>query len=181
VDSKNPLKAQYAKQCLLARRLVESGVRFVELTCVKGIRFIAPWDDHDNIQEGHRKNAEVVDQPVAALITDLAQRGLLDSTLLVFAGEFGRTPFAQGSRGRDHNPQGFSIWMAGGGVKGGFHYGSTDEFGYRAVDQVVSMHDLHATILHLLGIDHERLTFRWGGRDFRLTDVYGNVVKACLA
>jgi hypothetical protein len=181
VDSKNPLTAQYAKQCLLARRLVESGVRFVELTCVKGIRFIAPWDDHDNIQEGHRKNAEVVDQPVAALITDLAQRGLLDSTLLVFAGEFGRTPFAQGSRGRDHNPQGFSIWMAGGGVKGGFHYGSTDEFGYRAVDQVVSMHDLHATILHLLGIDHERLTFRWGGRDFRLTDVYGNVVKACLA
>jgi hypothetical protein len=181
VDSKNPLKAQYAKQCLLARRLVESGVRFVELTCVKGIRFIAPWDDHDNIQEGHRKNAEVVDQPVAALIADLAQRGLLDSTLLVFAGEFGRTPFAQGSRGRDHNPQGFSIWLAGGGVRGGFHYGSTDEFGYRAVDQVVSMHDLHATILHLLGIDHERLTFRWGGRDFRLTDVYGNVVKACVA
>lgn len=181
VDSKNPLTAQYAKQCLLARRLIESGVRFVELTCVKGIRFIAPWDDHENIQEGHRKNAEVVDQPVAALISDLAQRGLLDSTLLVFAGEFGRTPFAQGSRGRDHNPQGFSIWMAGGGVRGGFHYGSTDEFGYRAVDQVVSMHDLHATILHLLGIDHERLTFRWGGRDFRLTDVFGNVVKDCLS
>lgn len=181
VDSKNPLISQYAKQCLLARRLVESGVRFVELTCVKGIRFIAPWDDHENIEEGHRKNAAVVDQPVAALISDLAQRGLLDSTLIVFAGEFGRTPFAQGNRGRDHNPQGFSIWLAGGGVRGGFHYGSTDEFGYRAVDQVVSMHDLHATILHLLGIDHERLTFRWGGRDFRLTDVYGNVVKDCLA
>jgi hypothetical protein len=151
VDSKNPLTAQYAKQCLLARRLIESGVRFVELTCVKGIRFIAPWDDHENIQEGHRKNAEVVDQPIAALISDLAQRGLLDSTLLVFAGEFGRTPFAQRSHGRDHNPQGFSIWLAGGGVKGGFHYGSTDEFGYRAVDKVVSMHDLHATILHVLG------------------------------
>lgn len=180
VDSKNSLTAQYAKQCLLARRLIESGVRFVELTCVKGIRFIAPWDDHENIQEGHRKNAEVVDQPIAALISDLAQRGLLDSTLLVFAGEFGRTPFAQRSHGRDHNPQGFSIWLAGGGVKGGFHYGSTDEFGYRAVDKVVSMHDLHATILHLLGIDHERLTFRWGGRDFRLTDVYGNVIKDCL-
>lgn len=180
VDSKNSLTAQYAKQCLLARRLIESGVRFVELTCVKGIRFIAPWDDHENIQEGHRKNAEVVDQPIAALISDLAQRGLLDSTLLVFAGEFGRTPFAQRSHGRDHNPQGFSIWLAGGGVKGGFHYGSTDEFGYRAVDRVVSMHDLHATILHLLGIDHERLTFRWGGRDFRLTDVYGNVIKDCL-
>jgi uncharacterized protein (DUF1501 family) len=148
---------------------------------VKGIRFIAPWDDHENILEGHRKNAEVVDQPIAALISDLAQRGLLDSTLLVFAGEFGRTPFAQGSRGRDHNPQGFSIWMAGGGVQGGMAYGSTDEFGYRAVDKVVSMHDLHATILHLLGIDHERLTFRWGGRDFRLTDVYGNVIKECFA
>jgi len=181
VDSTNPLQAQYAKQCLLARRLVESGVRFVELTCVKGIRFIAPWDDHENILEGHRKNAAVVDQPIAALISDLAQRGLLDSTLLVFAGEFGRTPFAQGSRGRDHNPQGFSIWMAGGGVRGGMAYGSTDEFGYRAVDKVVSMHDLHATILHLLGIDHERLTFRWGGRDFRLTDVYGNVIEECLA
>lgn len=181
VDSANPLTSQYAKQCLLGRRLVERGVRFVELTCVKGIRFIAPWDDHDNIEEGHRKNAQVVDQPIAALIADLQNRGLLESTLLVFAGEFGRTPFAQRSQGRDHNPQGFSIWMAGGGVKGGYSHGSTDEFGYRAVDNVVTMHDLHATLLHLLGLDHERLTFRWGGRDFRLTDVYGNVVRECIA
>jgi uncharacterized protein (DUF1501 family) len=153
----------------------------VEITCVKGIRFIAPWDDHDNIEAGHRKIAKVVDQPIAALIADLKARGLLDSTLLVFAGEFGRTPFAQGGKGRDHNPQGFSIWLAGGGMKGGYCHGATDEFGYRAVENVVTMHDLHATILHLLGIDHERLTFRWGGRDFRLTDVHGNVVRECLA
>ena len=180
-DSADPLLAQYARQCLLARRLVERGVRFVEITCVKGIRFIAPWDDHENIEAGHRKNAKVVDQPIAALIADLKARGLLDSTLLVFAGEFGRTPFAQGGKGRDHNPQGFSIWLAGGGMKGGYCHGATDEFGYRAVENVVTMHDLHATILHLLGIDHERLTFRWGGRDFRLTDVHGNVVRECLA
>lgn len=179
-DSKDPLLAQYARQCLLARRLVERGVRFVELTCVKGIRFIAPWDDHENIDTGHRKNAYVVDQPIAALIEDLKARGLFESTLLVFAGEFGRTPFAQRSQGRDHNPQGFTIWLAGGGVRGGYAHGATDEFGYRAVENVVTMHDLHATILYLLGLDHERLTFRWGGRDFRLTDVYGNVVRECL-
>jgi uncharacterized protein (DUF1501 family) len=180
VESKNPLTAQYGRQCLMARRLVERGVRFVELTCVRGIRFVAPWDDHEDLVTGHRKNAEAVDQPIAGLITDLQQRGLFDQTLLIFAGEFGRTPFAQGGKGRDHNPQGFSIWLAGGGVRGGMTYGSTDEFGYRAVEDIVSVHDLHATILHLLGIDHTRLTFRWGGRDLRLTDVHGNVLKRCL-
>jgi len=138
-------------------------------------------DDHENLQEGHRKNARVVDQPIAALLADLEARGLLDSTLVVCAGEFGRTPFAQGGRGRDHNPQGFSIWLAGGGSRGGYSHGSTDEFGYRAVENVVSIYDLQATILKLLGIDHQRLTYRWGGRDFRLTDVHGNVVQACLA
>jgi hypothetical protein len=180
-DSTDPLLAQYAKECLLARRLVERGVRFVEVTCVKGIRFIAPWDDHENLEVGHRKNARVVDQPIAALLDDLHTRGLLESTLVLCAGEFGRTPFAQGGRGRDHNPQGFSIWMAGAGIRGGYTHGSTDEFGYRAVENVVTIYDLQATVLRLLGIDHERLTFRWGGRDYRLTDVHGSVVEACLA
>lgn len=180
VDSKNPLTAQYAKQCLLARRMVERGVRFVEVTCVRGVRFVAPWDDHENLESGHRKNAEVVDQPIHGLITDLKARGLFDQTLLVFAGEFGRTPFAQGGQGRDHNPQGFSIWLAGGGIRGGMAFGATDDFGYRAVDNIASVHDLHATILHLLGIDHMRLTYRWSGRDLRLTDVYGNVLQQCL-
>jgi uncharacterized protein (DUF1501 family) len=161
--------------------LIERGVRFVEITCVKGIRFVAPWDDHEDLATGHRKNALAVDQPIAGLMRDLKERGLWDSTLLVFAGEFGRTPFAQRSKGRDHNPQGFSIWLAGGGVRGGMAYGATDEFGYRAVENVVSMHDLHATILHLMGLDHERLTYRWGGRDLRLTDVYGRVLTDCLA
>lgn len=179
-DSKNALTAQYARQCLLARRMIERGVRFVEVTCVRGIRFVAPWDDHEDLAGGHRRNAEVVDQPIHGLITDLKERGLFDQTLLVFAGEFGRTPFAQGGKGRDHNPQGFSIWLAGGGIRGGMTYGATDEFGYRAVENVVSVHDLHATMLHLLGIDHERLTYRWSGRDVRLTDVYGNVLSACL-
>lgn len=179
-DSSNKLTAQYARQCLLARRLIERGVRFVELTCVRGIRFVAPWDDHENLKEGHPKNAEVVDQPIHGLITDLKQRGLFDQTLLVFAGEFGRTPFAQGGRGRDHNPQGFSIWLAGGGIRGGMAWGATDDFGYRAVENVVTVHDLHATMLHLLGIDHERLTFRWSGRDVRLTDVHGHVLHDCL-
>jgi Protein of unknown function (DUF1501) len=180
VDSRNNLTAQYAKQCLLARRLVERGVRFVEITCVRGIRFVAPWDDHEDLEGGHRKNAETVDQPIYGLISDLKDRGLFDETLLVFAGEFGRTPFAQGGKGRDHNPQGFSIWLAGGGIRGGMAYGSTDELGYRAVENVVTVHDLHATILHLLGIDHERLTFRWGGRDLRPTDVHGTILQDCL-
>jgi hypothetical protein len=181
VTSPNPLCARYARQCLLARRLVERGVRFIELTCVAGIRFVSPWDSHDNIRQQHQQNADVVDQPIAALLADLKARGLLDETLILFASEFGRTPFAQGSTGRDHNPHGFSIWLAGGGVKGGYVHGATDEYGYHAVEGVVTIHDLHATILHLLGLDHTRLTYRYAGRDFRLTDVEGEVVQAVLA
>jgi uncharacterized protein (DUF1501 family) len=180
MESANAFTAQYGKQCLLARRLVEAGVRFVEVTCVKGLRFVSPWDDHEDLAAGHARNAAAVDQPIAALLQDLKARGLLDETLVIFAGEFGRTPFAQGGKGRDHNPQGFSIWMAGGGIKGGTIYGATDDYGYHAIENVVTVHDLHATILHLLGLDHERLTHRWGGRDFRLTDVYGRVVEEVL-
>lgn len=163
----------YARECLLARRLVERGVRFVECTCpqVGGDR----WDQHGKLKEGHENNARAVDQPIAALLRDLKRRGLLESTLVVWGGEFGRTPFSQGSDGRDHNQFGFSMWLAGGGIKGGGTYGATDDFGYRAVENPVEIHDLHATMLHLMGIDHERLTVRFGGRDMRLTDVHGKV------
>ncbi len=181
VDSTDPLLARYSRQCLLARRLIERGVRFIELSCVSGLRFVSPWDDHEDLEKGHRRNASVVDQPIAALIKDLKSRGLLQDTLIVWAGEFGRTPFAQGSIGRDHNPQGFSIWLAGGGIKGGMTYGATDEYGYHAIENIVTVHDLHATLLHQLGLDHERLTFRYSGRDFRLTDVHGRVVQEILA
>ncbi|HEY5316318.1 MAG TPA: DUF1501 domain-containing protein, partial [Pirellulales bacterium] len=169
----------FAAECLLARRLVEHGVRFIELTCpkVSGDR----WDQHGRLREGHENNALAVDQPIAGLLKDLKNRGLLDSTLVVWAGEFGRTPFAQGSDGRDHNPFGFTIWLAGGGVKRGFVYGATDEFGYKAIEGKMEMHDLHATMLHLLGLDHTKTTFRFSGRDMRLTDVHGNVVKELLA
>jgi len=169
----------YARQCLLARRLIEQGVRFIEVTCpsVGTDR----WDQHSDLRNGHQKNAQAVDQPIAALLADLEARGLLESTLVVFAGEFGRTPFAQGSDGRDHNPMGFSIWMAGGGVKGGHIHGATDEWGYRAVESPVEIYDLHATMLHLLGVDHKRLTVRFGGRDMRLTDVHGEVLQSILA
>ncbi len=180
-DSPNKLKSQYARQLLLARRMVERGVRFVEVGYVRGIRFVAPWDQHGSLKKDHAANAEVVDQPITALLTDLKARGLLDSTLVVWAGEFGRTPFAQGRDGRDHNPQGFTLWLAGGGVRGGMTYGATDDYGYRAVEDVVTIPDLHATILHQLGLDHERLTFRHGGRDLRLTDVHGRVVREILA
>jgi uncharacterized protein (DUF1501 family) len=165
--------------CLIARRLVERGVRFIELTCpsVGADR----WDQHSNLKDGHQKNAKVVDQPIAGLLKDLKNRGLLESTLVVWAGEFGRTPMAQGSDGRDHNPFGFSIWMAGGGVKGGMIYGATDDYGYYAVENRVEMHDLHATMLHLLGHYHTRMTFRFGGRDMRLTDVHGNILHDVLA
>jgi hypothetical protein len=165
----------FARECLLARRLVERGARFIELTCpnVGTDR----WDQHGGLKSGHENNARAVDQPIAALLTDLKARGLLESTLVVWSGEFGRTPFAQGSDGRDHNPFGFTLWMAGGGVKGGMVHGETDEWGYKAVQNKVEIHDLHATILYLLGIDHKRLTFRFGGRDMRLTDVHGNVVQ----
>jgi uncharacterized protein (DUF1501 family) len=159
--------------------MVERGVRFVELTCPAGNG--DRWDQHGNLRDGHWKNALSVDQPIAALIRDLKDRGMLDSTLVVWSGEFGRTPFAQGSDGRDHNPQAFTIWMAGGGVKGGTIVGATDDYGYRVVEKAFTIHDLHATMLHLMGIDHTRLTYRFSGRDMRLTDVYGNVIEDVLA
>ncbi|NBW85391.1 MAG: DUF1501 domain-containing protein [Planctomycetia bacterium] len=164
----------FGAECLLARRMVERGVRFVELTCPEcgGNR----WDQHGNLKQGHEDNARAVDQPIAALIRDLRARGLLDSTLVVFSSEFGRTPFAQGKDGRDHHPQGFSLWMAGGGVRGGTIVGATDDYGYHVIEKKFTIHDLHATMLHLLGIDHMRLTHRFSGRDMRLTDVSGNVI-----
>ena len=184
VDSAVPAKAAYARQCLVARRLVERGVRFVELTTVRGggeAIDANPWDQHTKLIEGHSANALVVDQPVAALIKDLKARGLLDETLVIFSGEFGRTPFVQGKDGRDHNPFGFSLWLAGGGLKKGFIYGATDEYGYRVVENRQTIHDLHATILHLLGLDHQELSYRFGGRDFRLTDVHGSVIQGILS
>ena len=185
LDSDNPSTAAYAKQCLLARRLVERGVRFVELTMVntpgKTDGMGNPWDQHDKLELGHGANALTVDQPVAALLKDLKALGLLDETLVLFSGEFGRTPFAQGTIGRDHNPFGFSLWLAGGGLKKGFIYGQTDEFGYRVVENLCSVHDLHATVLHLLGLDHEKLSYRFGGRDYTLTDVHGHVLRGILA
>ena len=170
----------YGRQCLVARRLVERGVRFVELTCPH-IEGVDRWDAHGNIEDNHGKNALATDQPIAGLLKDLKSRGLLDETLVLWAGEFGRTPFSQGSSGRDHNPFGFSIWMAGGGVKPGTIHGATDEFGYKVVDGRVDIHDLHATLLHLLGFDHEQLTFRFSSRDMRLTDVHGHVVHEVIA
>ncbi|MGL4553601.1 MAG: DUF1501 domain-containing protein [Gemmataceae bacterium] len=178
LDAAYPQTRTFGRQCLIARRLVERGVRFVELTC-PGTGHDR-WDQHQNLKKGHDDNARAVDQPIGALLTDLKSRGLLDSTLVIWAGEFGRTPFAQGSNGRDHNPFGFTVWMAGGGAKGGTVVGETDEWGYKAVKDKVEIHDLHATMLHCLGIDHKRLTLRFGGRDMRLTDVHGEVVKAVL-
>ena len=163
----------FASNCLLARRLVERGVRFVQL-------YHRGWDHHGGIKKGVATTAKLVDQGTTALIKDLKNRGLLEDTLVVFAGEFGRTPMAQGS-GRDHHIKGFSLFMAGGGIKGGETYGATDELGYNAIENVVTVHDLHATMLHVLGIDHKRLTFRFQGRDFRLTDVHGNVIHKILA
>lgn len=184
LDSGREQTAAYGRQCLLARRLVERGVRFVELTMVgrPGAGSMSnPWDQHTELEKGHGENALTVDQPVAGLIRDLEARGLLDQTLVIFAGEFGRTPFVQAADGRDHNPYGFSLALAGGGLKNGFVYGETDEYGYRAIDGIRSVHDLHATILHLLGLDHQALTFRFGGRDFRLTDVHGHVIHEILS
>jgi hypothetical protein len=185
LDAAEPQQAAYARQCLLARRLAERGVRFIELSCLAyklgGGNGPNPWDNHGKLKEGHEKMARQVDRPIAALLSDLDERGLLDDTLVVWAGEFGRTPFSQGSDGRDHNPLGFSIWMAGGGVKGGVVHGATDELGYRAVEHVATLYDLWATVLHCLGIDHEDLTFRHGGRDVRLTDVHGHVMHEILA
>ncbi len=184
VDDPDPQLSAYAKQALLARRLVERGVRFVELSCLtQGIGAggaANPWDQHSKVEEGHRAMAHQVDQPIAALITDLKSRGLLEETLIVFTGEFGRTPFSQGSDGRDHNPHGFSVWLAGGGVKGGSIYGATDDYGYKVVDRPTTFFDLWATVLHQLGIDHENFTYRYAGRDVRLTDVHGHVLHDIL-
>jgi len=159
--------------------LLERGVRFIELTCpnVGHDR----WDQHNNLKKGHEDNAAAVDQPIGALLNDLKQRGLFEDTLVVWSGEFGRTPFAQGANGRDHNPFGFSLWMAGGGVRGGTVVGATDEFGYKAIQDKFKIHDLHATMLHLLGVDHEKLTYRWSGRDMRLTDVHGKLIEGVLS
>lgn len=170
----------YGTQCLVARRLIEQGVRFIEITC-PAINGNDRWDQHGNLKAGHESNARAVDQPIAGLLKDLQARGLLEHTLVVWAGEFGRTPFAQGADGRDHNPFGYSIWLAGGGVKGGTIHGATDEYGYKAVENKVTIHDLHATMLHLLGLDHKRLTVRFSGRDMRLTDVHGEVLYPILA
>ena len=178
LDSEYKPTQIFARQCLIARRMAERGVRFIELTCPHTGN--DRWDAHGGLRKNHSQNAKATDQPIAGLLTDLKQRGLLDDTLVVWSGEFGRTPFAQGTDGRDHNPFGFSLWLAGGGVRGGIAYGETDEYGYRTIDKKVEIFDLHATILHLLGIDHKRLTIRFSGRDMRLTDVHGHVVDEIL-
>lgn len=170
-------KGYFADACLTARRLVERGVRTVQVFYGSG----QPWDDHGDIEKGHRNKAKDSDKAIAALLRDLKRTGLLNETLVLWGGEFGRTPTSEGGTGRDHNHHGFSVWLAGGGIKGGQTYGSTDEFGFKAVENKVHVHDLHATMLHLMGIDHEKLTYRYSGRDFRLTDVHGTVVKALLA
>jgi hypothetical protein len=167
---------QFANACLMARRLAERGVRMTQIYYGNA----QPWDDHQDIAN-HRKHAQASDKPIAALLRDLKSRGLLEETLVIWGGEFGRTPTSEGSKGRDHHSLGFSMWLAGGGVKGGHVHGATDEFGMVAVEERMHVHDLHATILHLMGIDHERLTFRYSGRDFRLTDVHGHVVRDIIA
>lgn len=171
----NPITEDFGRQCLMARRFSEKGVRFVQVS------HTYKWDQHENLKRDHSQNAAEVDKPIAGLLKDLKSRGLLEDTLVIWGGEFGRTPTAQGSDGRDHNPEAFTMWMAGGGVKPGLSYGATDDYGYYSVVNKVHFHDLHATILHLLGMDHLRLTYRYAGRDFRLTDVHGNVVKDILA
>jgi hypothetical protein len=164
----------FGRQCLMARRFAEAGVRFIEIAHTG-------WDQHTALHARHAANAKAVDKPIAGLLADLQQRKMLDDTLVVWGGEFGRTPTAQNRDGRDHNNRGYTMWMAGGGVKGGMRYGATDELGARAETDKVHVHDLHATILHLLGLDHERLTYRYAGRDFRLTETFGNVVKGIMA
>ncbi len=174
----NPVTANFGRQCLMARRFLERGVRFVQVTHSDSE---VQWDQHGNLYKGHSKNAAEVDRPIAAFLKDLKARGLLDDTLVLWGGEFGRTPTAQGTDGRDHNPHGFTMWLAGGGVKKGFAYGATDDWGYYAREDKLHIHDLHATLLHLLGLDHEKLTYRYSGRDFRLTDVHGHVARDILA
>jgi hypothetical protein len=175
----DPVTANFGRMCLLARRFAEAGVRFIQVTHSDNN---VQWDQHGNLKAGHEKNAREVDLPIAGLLYDLKSRGLLEDTLVWWGGEFGRTPVVEGTTdGRDHNPEGFTHWLAGGGVKRGFRYGATDDYGYFAVENKVHIHDLHATILHLLGLDHERLTYRFAGRDFRLTDVEGRVVHDIMA
>ena len=174
LDSKYDPTRTFGMQCLIARRLVEKGVRFIELTCPR-ISGNDRWDAHGGLKKNHGDNSRAIDQPIAGLLRDLKSRGMLKDTLVVWSGEFGRTPFAQGSNGRDHNPFGFTIWMAGGGAKPGITYGATDEFGYRAVENKLDIHDMHATMLHLLGMDHKKMTYLFDGRDMRLTDVHGHV------
>jgi hypothetical protein len=171
----NPITEDFGRQCLMARRLSEKGVRFVQVS------HTYKWDQHENLKRDHQQNAAEVDKPIAALLQDLKSRGLLEDTLVLWGGEFGRTPTAQGSDGRDHNPEAFTVWLAGGGVKPGLSYGATDDYSYYSVENKVHVHDLHATMLHLLGLDHTRLTYRYAGRDFRLTDVHGHIVKGILA
>ena len=175
----NPVTANFGRMCLMARRFAEAGVRFIQVTHNDNL---VQWDQHSNLKAGHEKNAREVDLPIAGFLLDLKQRGLLEDTLIWWGSEFGRTPTAEGTTdGRDHNPEGFTMWLAGGGVKGGFRYGSTDDYGYFAAENKVHIHDLHATLLHAMGLDHERLTYRYAGRDFRLTDVEGNVVRELFA
>ncbi|HUY34477.1 MAG TPA: DUF1501 domain-containing protein [Pirellulales bacterium] len=171
----DPTTRNFGRQCLMARRFAERGVRFVQIT------HSYKWDQHGNLKNDHAKNALEVDRPIAGLIQDLKARGLLEDTLVLWAGEFGRTPTAQGDDGRDHNPHGFTVWLAGGGVKPGVTFGATDDYGYYAVENKVHFHDLHATMLHLLGLDHTRITYRHAGRDFRLTDVHGEIVREIIA
>jgi uncharacterized protein (DUF1501 family) len=166
--------ANFGQQCLLARRFIERGVRFVQCN-------LGGWDHHYNIRTGLRNNARQMDKPIAGLLQDLKSRGLLDETLVIWGGEFGRTPVSEGTNGRDHNPYGYTMWLAGGGVRGGMAYGQTDEYGFHAVENKVHVHDLHATILHLLGLDHEKLTYPYAGRNFRLTDVEGRVVHEIMS
>ena len=173
----DPVTANFGRMCLMARRFAEAGVRFIQVTHNDDK---VQWDQHSDLKEGHEKNAREVDLPIAGLLHDLKARGLLEDTLVWWGGEFGRTPTAEGT-GRDHNPEGFTMWLAGGGARGGIRHGATDEYGYYAVEDKVHIHDLHATILCLLGLDHERLTYRHAGRDFRLTDVEGKIVRELIA
>jgi hypothetical protein len=181
VDSTFDYQHYYALQCLRARRLIEAGVRFVEITCPLTHNNNAPWDQHGQLKLRHEENARITDQAIAGLLKDLKARGLLDETIVLWAGEMGRTPHAASPDGRDHHVAGYSIWLAGGGIKGGLTYGATDDFGMEAIENPLMIHDIHATILHLLGLDHEKLTYRFGGRDMRLTDVHGNVIRPILA
>ena len=181
LDRGTDFERYYALQCLRARRLIEAGVRFIEITCPLTHSNNAPWDQHGLLKQRHEENARITDQPVAALIKDLKARGLLDDTIILWAGEMGRTPHSANADGRDHHVAGYTVWVAGGGFRGGMTYGATDDLGMEAVENPLTIHDLHATMLHQLGLDHERLTFRFGGRDMRLTDVHGHVLHKMLS